>query len=300
MKQHDRDDFGKRMKEYEKVSQNKLMRRSPVIIRIDGKCFHNFTKNFVKPFDELLIKTMQQTMVYLCKNIQGCVLGYTQSDEISLLLIDYKNVNTAPWFDYEVQKMCSIVASMTTMIFNQKFNENVQDFGYDYCYNEGTSNYRDYIEGDKKEDYERFRRVYCKVLGTAMFDARTYNIPKDEVANYFYWRQNDAIRNSIQMVGQANFSHKALQNKSCSDIKSMLLKKGIDFNMIPIHKQRGSCSVKNMLMIQKNGRLSYGMMRNPYLKEKEWIIDMMIPVFKNDGRSYIDNILFEYDFGKAW
>ena len=98
-----RDDLGTRMKTfYEKIPKTKLMRRCPVTIRIDGKAFHTFTRGFQKPFDEVLIEAMQKTMKYLCENIQGCVLGYTQSDEITLILVDYKKLNSSAWFDYEV------------------------------------------------------------------------------------------------------------------------------------------------------------------------------------------------------
>lgn len=119
-----RDDLGTRMKNfYEFIPKTKLMRHCPVVIRIDGKSFHTFTRKFEKPFDEVLIDTMHETMKYLCENIQGCVLGYTQSDEITLILIDYKKLNSDAWFDYEVQKMCSIAASMATMAFNKFFIE---------------------------------------------------------------------------------------------------------------------------------------------------------------------------------
>ena len=87
------DDLGIRMKSYEKLNRTRLERKVPVAIRIDGKAFHTFTRGFQKPFDEILIKSMQNTMKYLCENIQGCVLGYTQSDEITLILVDYKNEN---------------------------------------------------------------------------------------------------------------------------------------------------------------------------------------------------------------
>ena len=123
------DDLGTRMKEfYEQVPKTRLVRRMPVAIRIDGKAFHTFTKGFCKPFDEVLIKSMQETTKYLCENIQGCVLGYTQSDEISLILIDYQRFETSAWFDYEVQKMCSIAASMATMAFNKFFERNIENF----------------------------------------------------------------------------------------------------------------------------------------------------------------------------
>ena len=98
-----KDELGMRMKEfYEGVPKTRLVRRMPVAIRIDGKAFHTFTRGFQKPFDEILVKSMQDTMKYLCENIQGCVLGYTQSDEITLILIDYQNLNSCAWFDYEV------------------------------------------------------------------------------------------------------------------------------------------------------------------------------------------------------
>ena len=123
------DKLGTRMKTYyEQVPKARLVRRMPVAIHIDGKAFHTFTKGFKKPFDEVLIKSMQKTMKYLCENIQGCVLGYTQSDEITLILVDYKTLESSAWFDYEVQKMCSISASMATMAFNRAFEKEIQHF----------------------------------------------------------------------------------------------------------------------------------------------------------------------------
>ena len=171
---------------YEQTPKTRLMRRCPVAVRIDGKAFHTFTRGFQKPFDEVLIKSMQETMKYLCENIQGCVLGYTQSDEITLILVDYKKLTSSAWFDYEVQKICSISASMATMAFNKFFRDNVDDY---------------------------IVTLQNAVDKGAMFDARCFNIPKEEVTNLVYWRQLDASRNSIQMVGQANFSHKELQNE---------------------------------------------------------------------------------------
>ena len=124
-----RDSLGDRMKGYENVTRTKLVRRMPVIIRIDGKAFHTFTKGFDKPFDSLLMDAMNRTMKYLCENIQGCMLGYTQSDEISLLLVDYQTLTTDSWFDDTVQKMCSISASMATLAFNKAWKEVVDEWG---------------------------------------------------------------------------------------------------------------------------------------------------------------------------
>ena len=99
-----KDALGNRMKAYEGASRNFLTRRIPVIIRLDGKAFHTFTKGMEKPFDRVLMRAMQNTMKHLCENIQGCVFGYTQSDEITLVLTDYATIKTDAWFDYNVQK----------------------------------------------------------------------------------------------------------------------------------------------------------------------------------------------------
>ena len=233
------DELGKRMKlYYEQIPQTKLLRRTPVAIRIDGKAFHTFTKGFRKPFDDVLIKSMQETTKYLCENIQGCVLGYTQSDEITLILIDYQNLNTSAWFDYKVQKVCSIAASMATMVFNRVFAKMVDDISISIQWADTYSS-----NVDKGEIYENLPYIaaYEKAVEKgAMFDARCFNIPKEEVTNLIYWRQLDAIRNSIQMVGQANFSHSELQNKSCKDIQNILMlqKNIINWNDYPTYKKK--------------------------------------------------------------
>lgn len=265
-----RDELGARMKEfYEAVPKTKLTRRIPVAIRIDGKAFHTFTHGFTKPFDEVLIRTMTETMKYLCENIQGCVLGYTQSDEITLILIDYKELNTSTWFDNEIQKICSVSASMATMAFNRAFAKNVDEWG--------RSVFPSWDDGGTNEKIDKslakLNEVYQKAIEKgALFDSRCFNIPKEEVANLVYWRQLDAMRNSIQMVGQANFSHRELQGKSCNDIKNMLIEeKLINWDELPTYQKQGSCCIK---------------------KENKWVIDKEIPVFKGGNREYVDNLIF--------
>ena len=271
------DNLGIRMKTfYEQTSKTKLMRRCPVAIRIDGKAFHTFTRGFQKPFDEVLIKSMQETMKYLCENIQGCVLGYTQSDEITLILVDYKKFTSSAWFDYEVQKICSIAASMATMAFNKFFRDNVDNYIYENWDDQYLINYIEALQN--------------AVDRGAMFDARCFNIPKEEVTNLVYWRQLDASRNSIQMVGQANFSHKELQNKSCNDIQDMLMtQKGINWNDLPIYQKRGSCCVKKEI---ENKSTGYNGEVRSIEYRTEWVIDTEIPIFKDDGREYIDKLVF--------
>lgn len=276
------DDLGLRMKSYyETIPKTRLMRRTPVAIRIDGKAFHTFTRGFQKPFDPVLMDAMQRTMRHLCENIQGCVLGYTQSDEITLILVDYKKLTSDAWFDYEVQKMCSVAASMATMAFNKFFAENV----HRYCSWTNASGVQ-------------ANRYAVAVEQGAMFDARCFNIPKEEVTNLIYWRQLDAIRNSIQMVGQAHFSHKQLQHKSCSDIQNMLmLQKGINWNDLPVDQKRGSCCVKaNDVKIEttKMEPMPFGepkVVTTIETVKSHWVIDQNTPIFKGEGRKYIEELI---------
>ena len=275
--------LAKRMKKYEAVPKNTLMRRTPVIIRVDGRAFHTFTKGFQKPFDDVLMRVMQDTMKYLYENIQGCVFGYTQSDEITLILIDYKKLNSEAWFDYEVQKMCSIVASMTTMAFNRFFMYEYEEFN------------RWVYEGSPTDEDKRLNDVYYNAMCKgAMFDARAFNLPKEEVTNNIYWRQLDASRNSIQMVGQANFSHKELLNKTCNQIQEMLMtQRGINWNDMGTSYKRGSCCVRNRRLISTSvDGTETCEIRNPKEPETAWIIDNDIPIFKGEGRRYIDELIF--------
>lgn len=288
------DNLGSRMKVYyEQIPKTKLVRRMPVIIRIDGKAFHTFTRGFKRPFDEILIQSMQETTKYLCENIQGCVLGYTQSDEITLVLADYQKFETVAWFDYEVQKMCSIAASMATMAFNKFFRRNVEVFRY----NDGENFDRGTEDGLEKYN---LLQTYLKALEKgAMFDARVFNIPKEEVTNCVYWRQLDASRNSIQMVGQANFSYKELQNKSCNNIQDMLMEqKGINWNDFPIYQKRGTCVIKEPGFTQTRTIIEPQVFGKPRvttereIRSSKWIIDKEIPIFKGEGRQYIDRLVY--------
>ena len=271
------DDLGRRMKEYyEQIPKTKLMRRCPVIIRIDGKAFHSFTKRFKRPFDDVLIESMQQTMKYLCENIQGCVLGYHQSDEISLVLVDYQKLTSDAWFDYEVQKICSIAASMATMIFNKIFEKNNREYSRVVP---NTELGREVMD------------AYSKAVEKgAMFDARCFNIPKEEVTNYIYWRQLDATRNSIQMVGQANFSHKELHGKSCNQIQDMLMtQKKINWNDFPVYQKRGSCCIKERYSTVDLGTYTGSV---DAFTRTHWIIDKEIPIFRGEYRNYIDKLIY--------
>ncbi len=260
------DALGTRMKTfYEQVPKYRLMRRTPVAIRIDGKAFHTFTRGFQKPFDEVLGNSMVRTMEYLCKNIQGCIFGYTQSDEITLILQDYRKLNSEAWFDYEVQKMCSIAASMATMAFNRYFMNEVEKWHFDHIDFPGEFGCDAIDPAD-----EKLGNIYCNALERgAMFDARVFNIPKEEVTNLIYWRQVDAARNSVQMAARAQFSHAECQNKNCSQLQDMLMEqKGINWNNYETRWKRGVCWTKS-------SGLDYNM-----------------PMLKGEDREYVDHLVY--------
>lgn len=272
-----KDSLGDRMKKnYENRYRYSLTRRTPVIIRLDGKAFHTFTRDFNRPYDELFHKTMNETTKKLCENIQGCKLGYTQSDEISLLLTDFDTLTTDAWFDYELQKICSIAASMATLYFNQIFAQ----VAVEYI---GAQNHLD--------DYIR-TLIKAQETG-ALFDARAFNIPEDEIANYFIWRQQDATRNAIQMLGQTYFSHTELHKKSTKMIQEMLWQqKGINFNDMPIEFKRGICCIKYQYQVDILN--SANSSSDIQITRSGWKIDTEIPIFTKD-RSYIETrVIKEY------
>lgn len=246
------DALGQRMKKYEAVSKNVLMTRTPVAIRVDGKAFHTFTRSLMKPFDNVFTNSMIQTMEAMCADIQNCIFGYVQSDEITFILKDYEQLNTAAWFDYEVQKLCSVTASMATFYFNKFFKENA-----------------DRIIWSNPNDNYALTLSRC-IGAPAMFDARCFNIPKEEVVNLIYWRQLDAVRNSIQACGQAHFSHKQLMNKSCKDIKEMLVEINQPWENLPVFKQRGTCCTR---------------------EDKQWVTDYSMPMLVKEGREYLEALI---------
>lgn len=184
-----KDSLGDRMKTFESVSKTFLMKKVPVMIRLDGKAFHTLTRHANKPFDTRLMDAMSDSVEYLIKNIQGCKVAYTQSDEVSLLLTDYETIQTGCWFEYNVQKLASVSASLMSVAFNH----------------------------------------YYKPDNLQVFDSRVFNIPREDITNCFLWRAKDWQRNSIQMLAQSNFSHKELQGLNQEKLHNLLYTKGINW-----------------------------------------------------------------------
>ena len=251
--------LGNRMKDYyENVYRIRLTRRTPVIIRIDGKAFHTFARGLKRPYDMVLKNTMWNTAIYLCEHIQNARIAYVQSDEISILLIDYNKFTTSAWFDNNIQKMCSVSASMATMAFNRFFAEET----------EKAFTQLNYI------NEEKFNQVYKKKWHNAMFDARTFNLPESEVCNYFIWRQQDATRNSIESLGRTYFSQNELHKVNCNQIQDkLMIEKGVNWNDCPVFFKRGVC-----------------IERKDVQDDCAWNIDMDIPIFTQD-RNYIEKHL---------
>lgn len=209
-----KDELGDRMKMYESRSKSYLPRRTYSIIRMDGKAFHTFTKGFEIPYDTRLMDAMDYTTSMLCANIQGARLGYTQSDEISILLTDFEKIGTSAFFDGAIQKIVSVTASMASTYFN---------------------------------DYMRTHNITDKL---AIFDSRVFTISEAvEVENYFIWTQQDCVRNSISMTAQSLFSHKELNGVNTSGMQDLCMTKGVNWNDQPDGFKRGRMITKEIYKI---------------------------------------------------
>lgn len=225
-----KDLLGDRMKKnYENRTRIQLPRRTYTIIRVDGKAFHTYTKGCEKPFDNELIEDMNNTAIHLCKNIQGAKFAYVQSDEISILVTDFEQIETDAWFDGNIQKIVSVSASLAASKFNllrlkRKFKTTV-----------ATAD------------------AILESFNLADFDARTFTIPMPtEVENYFIWRQQDCVRNSISSVAQFLCGSKALEGKNNSEQQEMIFQKGQNWNDYPATKKRGRFIQKKEVVLENN------------------------------------------------
>lgn len=248
-----------RMKDnYENRQSYSLIRRIPVIIRIDGKAFHTYTKGLDKPFDDRLIQDMNETAIYLCKNIQGAKCAYTQSDEISILVTDYDDIKTEAWLDYDQSKVESISASLATAKFNQL---RLQNF---------------IIKSNPKlSDGECLDFLVFEGLPLAHFDSRARNYPKEEIANYFLARQKDAVKNSISMVARQYYSHKELENKNSNEMQEMIFQKDFNWNDLDSGKKRGRFIIKNTYVNDKlvDDKSSFNKQENDIVRNKWEIVE---------------------------
>lgn len=204
------DEFGNRMKIYEGLECSRtLIPLLPIMVRLDGHGFSKYTKGLKRPFDPRLSKCMQETTKKLMESSNACV-GYTQSDEISLVM--YSNsYNTQNYFNGRIQKLVSILCSQCTVYFNKLVTTLIPE---------------------KSE------------VG-AEFDCRVWNVPNlGEASNVLLWREQDATKNSISMAARSYYSHKELHGKSGKEMQEMLFAKGVNWNDYPAFFKRGSFFVR--------------------------------------------------------
>lgn len=211
------DKLGDRMKNFEDAYRLHLPIRMPVIIRVDGKSFHSYTKGCKKPIDQGLVDCMNETAKTLCETIQGSKLAYVQSDEISILVTNYDTIDTQSWFDNNLQKIVSVSAAVASTTFTMN-SDKIWGVGA----LSGIPHYK-----------------------SAYFDSRAFVLPKEEVCNMFIWRQQDCIRNSVQMMARSLYSHKQCENKNAQQLKTMIAEKGMGlWEQIPLSQQQGRCLIK--------------------------------------------------------
>lgn len=201
-----RDDLGDRMKEYERAEAGRrLMPRLPILARIDGKRFSRFTEGLPRPYDQRLSALMVATTRRLMED-SAALVGYTQSDEISLLFYS-DDPKVQLFLDRRVQKLTSILASMTTAYFNA-------DLGAAIPERAGTA---------------------------AFFDCRVWAVPsRDEAANTFLWREIDATKNSVSMAARAYYPHAELHGRTSAEMQELLFQKGVNWNDYPAFFKRGT------------------------------------------------------------
>lgn len=290
-----KDSLGDRQKQYEEVQKHYLVPKMPFIIRIDGKAFHTYTRGFVKPFDNVMGAAMKRTMQSLCEDIPGAVFGYTQSDEITIVCKYTDRIKSQAWFGGRVEKIIAITASKATKYFNKYFRDEVENFEH---FNRNKSLELSKAIGkygiDSDEvaklrsevnlDSENFYKTYVKKLGEAEFDSRVFNIPEWDCINNVIWRQQDAIRNSVEMVGHANFSAKQLNKVNCEGIKEKLkAEKGIDWERdFTPYQKRGACCYKQEEEKEIRGKI---------VTRSTWIIDEAMPIIHNtqENREWFKN-----------
>lgn len=257
---NDKDALGTRMKDIEHRTRYLLPRRTYTLIRLDGKAFHTFTKHCERPFDVNLRRTMQEVTRLLCANIQGCKLGYTQSDEITLVLTDFDTIDTCAWFDGNLQKIASVSASMAGGYFNKLWLK------HKVATSEVSS-----VEG------------VLAVMGhyePAVFDSRVWTTSDPwEVFNAFWWRQKDATKNAIQMVARSLASHKECHDKNFSMLNELIHQKGQNFNDYPTDCKRGAFIIKD---------------------ENGWVVDLESPILTKDKPYLMSRIPYipQYDASK--
>ena len=215
MKREDFELLGDKHKRYEARTETTLINGCPVIIRLDGRSFHTFTKGLKRPYDVRLSKAMIDTTKDLV-NQTNADIGYCQSDEISL---GFGNIDAAKEFMFSgrVQKIVSVVASIASVYFNRIIQETIPE----------------------------------RAKMQPVFDARVFQYPTLELAaETFLWRETDATRNSLTMAAHSYYDHKELQGAGFVKKHDLLHAKGVNWNDYPAFFKRGTYIGKRKVMKQ--------------------------------------------------
>jgi len=237
----DKTSLGDRIKKYENIYRQYLIPRMPVVVRVDGKTFHSYTKGFDKPFDHRIINAMVYSARKVAENIQGFQIAYIQSDEASFCFHDYTSLQSEGWFGYNLNKIVSISASLMTIHFNAYMGKTMG-----------------------REFKEAMTILLNQDSKIALFDSRAFNVPREEVSNYFLFRSKDNHRNSLSSYAQSFFSHKQLHKKNQNDIHEMLHGVGRNWST-------------DLLLVEKNGTF--------LIKDKDGVIQK-----RNDIKDYYSEI----------
>lgn len=261
-----KDELGNRMKEYyENRTKLFLPRRTYTIIRIDGKAFHTYTKKLKKPFDDDFMNDMNDTAKYLCEEIQGAKFAFVQSDEISILLTDFDKIQTDAWFNGNIQKITSVSSSKAT----SKFNHLRQIRYIEEIYKSATG-----ITTITYRQIELFSKIKL-----AEFDSRVFTIPsKTEVENYFIWRQQDTVKNSISSLARSlSTNKKQLKGLNSSQLQELCFEKGVNWNDLSIGKKRGRLIVKKFFLKEEATRTKWVTIDPPIFTQNREFLNDLIP-----------------------
>lgn len=192
-----KDSLGDRIKRYEARCENYFLPKLPIVVRVDGKAFHTWTKGCAKPFDQTLITCMFEAAKLVANEMQGFRALYTQSDEVTFVMTDDTTIDSQQWFGGRQNKIESVTAALMTAHFNRLW---------------------------EAENYKFIRSVGQKI--PAFFDARAFQVPTDDVPNAFLWRVRDWERNSLTMFCSQFFSHKQLNGQDKTARHDMLYEIG--------------------------------------------------------------------------
>lgn len=253
--------LGQRMKLYEEATNYTIAPRLPIVGRIDGKAFHTLTKRLKcsKPFDEKLSKMMSESSRFLSSQVQGCVLSYTQSDEISFVIRTDQSQDSQPWFGNRIQKIVSVATSAVSAVFN-RYLEDADPFG--------------------------------------MFDCRVWYLPSMvEVQNYLIWRQRDCVKNSISSAAYYEIARacedgvaigrkktdKMLHKLNQNERQELLFQKAnINWNDYDPKFKRGIVIFRKEVEVDTD---------HGKVNRKKWIVEAAPHFTSEDGRMWLADIL---------